>query len=112
MQDTTASMAEPACPDRSAHNLSWRYTVSRDALLTVDEAAACLRVRRSVGEAWLREHDLIRDVPGIRKLVRWGRVLDAIDNVGAPSDDVRLMGSAAKLFDLPSAGTLGRKKEL
>ena len=85
---------------------AWRYSVSRDALLTVEEAATCLRVRRAVGVAWLRSRGLIRDVPGLRELVRWGRVLEAIDATGAPED----APVSSPLHDLPTAGTLERRR--
>ncbi len=47
-------------------------------VLSVTDAARALPFRAVVARAWLRDRDLVRDVPGLGRVVVWGDVLEAL----------------------------------
>jgi hypothetical protein len=51
------------------------------SLVTIGVAVRAMRVRRSLAVAWLREHQLVRNVAG-RERVIWGDVLRVIRGDG------------------------------
>lgn len=56
-----------------------RRALSPASVLSVPEAVTELGGRAVEARAWLDSHDLVRKGPGGRRVVVWGRVLDALE---------------------------------
>ena len=79
-----------------------RRPLSPASVLSVPEAVVELGGRAVDARAWLEQHGLIRQGPGGRRVVVWGRVLDALDAEDQHPEPLR---------EVPKApGKLPRKK--
>lgn len=63
-----------------------RLQLGGAAVLSPTRAAELLPIRVSDGLRWLRERQLVRDVPGLGEVVVWADVLGAIVEGGAPRE--------------------------
>lgn len=57
-----------------------RRSLSSASVLSVPEAVVELGGRAVDARAWLEQHNLIRKGPSGRRVVVWGRVLDALES--------------------------------
>ena len=66
-----------------------RLQLGGAAVLSPSRAAELLPVRESEALRWLRDHDLVRTVPGLGEVVVWGDVVAAIQTPAAPAEPRR-----------------------
>ena len=66
----------------SADRRATRVALGAAGVTSLEEAAERLPVRTGDARAWIRDRGLVRDVPGLGRVVRWADVLDEIRQAG------------------------------